>query len=110
MKGHVAETAGAFIFMYAGNLAELAGNGGPVEQQGGFGQAEAGASSFKSGGGQGASEPAEALINDLLRDAAEQAQVAEAGVAAKFFGGKTDGLENPLFGHGDALCGKLSVG
>src|SRR5690242_11588 len=94
VKGHVAEAAGAFIFMHAGNLAELAGDGGPVEQQGGFGQAEAGTGSLKAGGGQGAPQPAKTLVNDLLRDTTKKAEVAEAGVAAKFFGGKTDGLED----------------
>src|ERR1041385_3539753 len=94
VKGHIAEASGAFIFMHTGNLAQLAGDGGPVEQEGRFRQAEAGAGGFKSGGGQGATQSAKALINDLLRDAAKLAEIAEAGVAAKFFGGKTDGFEN----------------
>ena len=110
MKGHVAETASAFIFMHAGNLAEFAGDGGPVKQQSGFGQAKAGAGGFKSGGGQGASEASEALVNDLLGDAAEKAEIAEVGVAAKSFGGKTDGFEDLWFGHGDALSSKRSLG
>jgi hypothetical protein len=88
----------------------LRATGGPVEQQSGFRQAEAGAGGFQSGGGQGASEPAEALINDLLRDAAQEAQVAEAGVAAKFLGRKTDGFEDLWFRHGDALSSKRSFG
>src|SRR5437899_5208681 len=96
--------------MHAGDFAELAGDGGPVEQQGGFGQAEAGAGGFKSGGGQGASEPAKAFIYDLLRNTAKEAEITEAGVAAKFLGGKTDGLEDLGFGHGYALSSKRSFG
>jgi len=98
------------VGIQASYAAEFAGDGGPVEQQSGFRQAEAGAGGFKSGGSQGASEPAEALINDLLRDSAKQAEIAEAGVAAKFLGGKTDGLKNLLFGHGDTLSSKRSFG
>ena len=108
VKRHVAETAGAFIFMHAGNLAELAGNGGPVEQQSGFGQAKAGPGGFQSGGSQGASQAAKAFVNDLLRDSAKQAEIAEAGVAAKFLGGKTDGFEDLWLGHGDARSGRQS--
>jgi hypothetical protein len=93
-----------------GTLPSLRATGGPVEQQSGFRQAEAGAGGFQSGGGQGASEPAEALINDLLRDAAQEAQVAEAGVAAKFLGRKTDGFKDLWFGHGGALSGRRSFG
>ena len=48
--------------------------------------------------------------SDLLRDAAELAEIAEAGVAAKFLGGKTDGFEDLWFGHRDALSGRQSFG
>ena len=62
VKGHVAEAARAFIFMHAGNLAELAGDGCPVEQEGRFRQAEAGTGGFKSGGSQGASQATKTLV------------------------------------------------
>ena len=108
VKGHVAEASGAFILMHAGNLAQLAGNGSPVEQQSGFGQAEAGAGGFQSGSSQGASKAAKALVKDLFGDAAQQAEIAQVGVAAKFSGRKTDGFDDLWFRHGDALSGRQS--
>ena len=67
-------------------------------------------SSASGRGGQAATESAKAFVDDLLRNAAKLAQIAEAGVAAKFCGGKPDGFEDLWFGHGDALSGKQSVG